>query len=68
MIVGMTVSSAMSVGATLWGEGSLQFFDISAKQVQQALHNMIFLYQEVIASNLARGMTVPNVPSNAWQI
>jgi hypothetical protein len=68
MVVGMTVSSAMSVSATFWDEGSLQFFDISAKQVQQALHNMIFLYQEVIASNLARGMTVPNVPSNAWQI
>ena len=53
MVVGMTVRSAMSVSATLRNEGSFQFFNISAKQVQQALHNMIFLYQEVVTSNLA---------------
>ena len=66
VVVGVTVSAAMSVSTTLWDEGGLQFFDISAKQAQQVLHYMIFLYQEVIASNLAWGMTVSNMPSNSW--
>tara|TARA_B100000989_G_scaffold255283_1_gene204161 strand:+ start:138 stop:425 length:288 start_codon:yes stop_codon:yes gene_type:complete len=68
MVVGMTVSSAMSVSATLWDERGLQFFDISTEQVQQTFYYVIFLYQEVIAFDLARGMTVPNMPSNTWQI
>ena len=68
MVVRVTVSATMPVSTTLWDEGGLQFFDISAKQAQQVLHNMIFLYQEVIAYNLAWGMTVSNMPSNTWQI
>ena len=50
----MVVGAAMSVCTTFWDEGGLQFFDISAKQVQQIFHYMIFLYQEVIAFDLAR--------------